>query len=64
MKKKITFTASYIFEVDDEWLAADGDTFDTFEAVRDNDYDNVDRPMTRLEDCGWVIEKTDIEDII
>ena len=35
MKKKITFTASYIFEVDDEWLAADGDTFDTFEAVRD-----------------------------
>ena len=52
MKKKITFTASYIFEVDDEWLAADGDTFDTFEAVRDNDYDNVDRPMNRLEDCG------------
>ena len=38
MKKKITFTASYIFEVDDEWLDADGDTFDTFEAVRDNDY--------------------------
>ena len=63
MKKKITFTASYIFEVDDEWLDADGDTFDTFEDVRDNDYDNVDRPMNRLEDCGWVIEKTDIEDI-
>ena len=38
MKKKITFTDSYIFEVDDEWLADDGDTFDTFEAVRDNDY--------------------------
>ena len=63
MKKKITFTASYIFEVDDEWLAADGDKFDTFEAVRDNDYDNVDRPMNRLEDCGWKNEKTDIEDI-
>ena len=63
MKKKITFTASYIFEVDDEWLTVDGDTFDTFEDVRDNDYDNVDRPMNRLEDCGWVIEKTDIEDI-
>ena len=63
MKKKITFTASYIFEVDDEWLDADGDTFDTFEAVRDNDYDNVDRPMNRLEDCGWTIEKTDIENI-
>ena len=63
MKKKITFTASYIFEVDDEWLDADGDTFDTFEDVRDNDYDNVDRPMNRLEDCGWKIEKTDIEDI-
>ena len=63
MKKKITFTASYIFEVDDEWLAGDGDTFDTFEDVRDNDYDNVDRPMNRLEDCGWTIEKTDIEDI-
>ena len=63
MKKKITFTASYVFEVDDEWLIADGNTFDTFEGVRDNDYDNVDRPMNRLEDCGWVIEKTDIEDI-
>ena len=63
MKKKITFTASYIFEVDDEWLDAGGDTFDTFEDVRDNDYDNVDRPMNRLEDCGWKIEKTDIEDI-
>ena len=60
MKKKITFTASYILEVDDEWVAVDGDTF---EAVRDNDYDNVDRPMNRLEDCGWTIEKTDIEDI-
>ena len=63
MKKKITFTASYIFEVDDEWLDADGDTFDTFEGVRDNDYDNVDRPMNRLEDCGWKIEKTSIKDI-
>ena len=63
MKKKITFTASYVFEVDDEWLDADGDTFDTFEDVRDNDYDNVDRPMNRLEDCGWKIEKTSIKDI-
>ena len=62
MKKKITFTASYTFEVYDEWLS-DGETFDTFEAVRDNDYDNVDRPINRLEDCGWKIEKTDIEDI-
>ena len=63
MKKKITFTASYVFEVDDEWFTADGDTFDTFEDVRDNDYDNVDRPMNRLEDCGWKIEKTSIKDI-
>ena len=63
MKKKITFTASYVFEVDDERLAADEDTFDTFEDVRDNDYDNVDRPMNRLEDCGWKIEKTSIKDI-
>lgn len=63
MKKKITFTASYIFEVDDEWLS-DGETFDTFEDVRDNDYDNVDRPLNHLEDCCWKIEETEIEDVI
>ena len=62
MKKKITFTASYIFEVADEWLD-DGERFATFEAVRNNDYDNVDRPLSRLEDYGWKIEETNIEDI-
>ena len=62
MKKKITFTASYIFEVDDEDLN-DGEDFKTFEEVEDNDYDNVGRPLYRLCDLGWEIFDKKIEDM-
>lgn len=61
MKKKITFTASYVFEVDDEWLDEVA-KFETFEDVEDSDYDNIGRPLERLRDLDWKIEKTKIED--
>lgn len=62
MKKKITFTASYIFEVDDADLN-EGEDFKTFEEVEDNDYDNVGRPLDRLRDLDWEITDTKIEDM-
>lgn len=58
MKKKITFTASYIFEIDDE----DEDFIKTFEDVEDCDYDNVGRPLNHLRDLDWEITNTKIED--
>ncbi len=62
MKKKITFTASYIFEVDDEDLN-EGEDYKTFEEVEDCDYDNVGRPLNNLRDLDWEIVETKIEDM-
>lgn len=62
MKKKITFTASYIFEVDDEDLN-EGEDYKTFEEVEDCDYDNVGRPLEHLRDLDWEITDTKIEDM-
>ena len=62
MKKKITFTASYVFEVDDEDLN-EGEDFKTFEEVEDCDYDNVGRPLNHLRDLDWEITDTKIEDM-
>lgn len=62
MKKKITFTASYIFEVNDEDLN-EGEDYKSFEEVEDCDYDNVGRPLNRLRDLDWEIFDTKIEDM-
>ena len=62
MKKKITFTASYIFEVNDEDLN-EGEDYKSFEEVEDCDYDNVGRPLNRLRDLDWEITDTKIEDM-
>lgn len=62
MKKKITFTASYIFDWDDDDLEG-GEGYNTFEDVEDCDYDNVGRPLNRLRDVGWDITDTKIESI-
>lgn len=60
MKKRISFTASYVIDVDDE----DEEYFNTFEGVEDNDWDNVGRPLDRLRDLGWEITNTKINDEI
>lgn len=62
MKKKITFTASYVFEVEDEDLN-EGKDYKSFEEVEDCDYDNVGRPLNHLRDLGWDIFDTKIEDM-
>lgn len=62
MKKKITFTASYIFEVNDEDLN-EGEDYKSFEEIEDCDYDNVGRPLNRLRDLDWEITDTKIEDM-
>lgn len=62
MKKKITFTASYIFEVNDEDLN-EGEDYKSFEEVENCDYDNVGRPLNRLRDLDWEITDTKIEDM-
>lgn len=62
MKKKITFTASYIFEVNNEDLN-EGEDYKSFEEVENCDYDNVGRPLNRLRDLDWEITDTKIEDM-
>lgn len=63
MKKKITFTASYILEVEDEYIDEDICYYDSFEEIEDCDYDNVGRPLEHLRDLGWEITKTEVETV-
>ena len=58
MKKKITLTISYLFETDED----DTDDYKTFKGIRDVDYDNIDRPLIRLEDVGWKIKRAIVKD--
>lgn len=58
MKKKITLTISYLFETDED----DTDDYKTFKEIRNVDYDNVDRPLIRLEDVGWKIKRAIVKD--
>ena len=58
MKKKITLTISYLFETDED----DRDDYKTFKEIRDVDYDNIDRPLIRLEDVGWKIKRAIVKD--
>lgn len=61
MKRLITFTASMVWEADDEWN--NEEDFATFEDIEKGDYDNVGRPLYHLEDLGWKIEKKSAERI-
>lgn len=58
MKKKITLTISYLFETDED----DTNEYKNFKEIRDVDYDNVDRPLIRLEDVGWKIKRAIVKD--
>lgn len=60
MKKvRITVMMSYEEEYDDEYMKDyNPKTLDDF---RDSDYDNIDRPLTRCQDCGWDIVDSHIE---
>lgn len=62
MKKKISFTATLEWEVDDEYLEP-GEDYKTFDEIEDSDYDNVGRPINHLEDLGWTITKKKVTPI-
>lgn len=61
MKKQISFTATMVWEVEDDELN-EGETFDKFEEIEDSDYDNVGRPIYHLEDLGWKIARKKVKD--
>lgn len=60
MKKQISFTATLVYKIDDEWLD-EGETMDKFEDF-ETDYDNVGRPIYHLEDLGWKISRKKVKD--
>lgn len=60
MKRKVTLTMEYIFEIEDEDIM-EGETFDTFADIREADYDSVGRPLERMEDEGWKITSSKVE---
>lgn len=55
MKRKIRFTAEYVEEWDDNDEFSKEYANHCFSDWEDCDYDNVGRPISRLEDCGWEI---------
>lgn len=54
MKRILRFTAELIEELDDEFSQDYAEL--SFNEWRECDYDNVGRPINRLEDCGWIIK--------
>lgn len=64
MKKKLIVTLEYIEDIKDEYLddveEADNYSFDDWS---DTDWDNIGRPLNKMEDYGWKIIDKQIEDV-
>lgn len=63
-KKKVTVTLELIWDVNDEFDDMKPEDYTCLAQIRDADYDNIDRPLDRMEDLDWEIVSSKVEDVI